>query len=45
MDTMKEKEKTNSELKKLKKWLKQRKIENSAKNFNRKSHYNRDVCY
>jgi len=30
---------------KLKEWLEQRKIENNAKNFNRKSHYNRDVIY
>lgn len=32
-----------NEKKRLKKWLEQRKIENSAKNFNRKSHYDRSV--
>ena len=42
---MKEKEKTNSEFKRLKIWLEQRKIINQAKSFNRTSHYNRDVCY
>lgn len=31
--------------KRLKIWLEQRKNEKNAKNFNRKSHYNRDVCY
>lgn len=45
MDTMNEKEKTNSEFKRLKIWLEQHKITNQVKSFNRTSHYSRDVCY
>jgi len=39
---MSEKEKNK---KRLKEWLEQRKELNQARNFNRTSHYNRDVCY
>ena len=41
---MKEK-KESQEKKRLKEWLKERKEANAVRNFNRQSHYNRDVCY